>query len=142
MAAPGTNSSLWGIRRIGYAAQEVAATYNRARALCQQAGETPELFPVLWGMWLLYHGRAEHETAREFGEQCLSLAQRLDDPVLLLEAHLALGASWFSLGQLSQAYAHFEQGIGIYDPQQHHALAFRYGNLDPGGACLAVALPG
>ena len=123
----------------GYAAPEVAAAYYRARELCQQAEETPELFPVLWGLCLLYWGRAEHATARELGEQCLSLARRLDDPALLLEAHLALGSSWFSLGQLSQAHAHLEQGIGIYDPQQHHALAFRYGNLDPGGACLAVA---
>src|SRR5262252_8834358 len=93
----------------GYAAPEVAATYNRARELCQQAKETPEIFPVLWGMFLLYINRAEHETARELGEQCLSLAQRLDDPALLLEAHPALGVSWFHLGQLSQAHAHLEQ---------------------------------
>ena len=72
-------------------------------------------------------------------EQCLSLARRLDDPALLLEAHLALGVSWFYLGQLSQAHAHLEQGMRLYDPQQHHALAFRYGNLDPGVACLAYA---
>lgn len=123
----------------GYAAPEVAATYNRARELCQQAEETPELFPVLWGMWLLYTGQAEHETARELGEQCLSLAQRLDDPALLLEARLALGVSWFYLGQLSQAHAHLEQGMRLYDPQQHHALAFRYGNIDPGVGCLAYA---
>jgi predicted ATPase len=122
----------------GFAAPEVAATYNRARELCQQAEETPELFPVLWGMWLMYMARAEHETARELGEQCLSLAQRLDAPALLLEAHFALGGSWFYLGQLSQAHAHFEQGIRLYDPQQHHALAFRYGNVDPGAMCLAV----
>jgi hypothetical protein len=38
----------------GYAAPEVAATYNRARELCQQAEETLELFPVLFGLWLLY----------------------------------------------------------------------------------------
>jgi len=123
----------------GYAAPEVAATYHRARELCQQAEETPELFPVLWGMWLLYLGRAEHETAREFGEQCLSLARRLDDPTLLLEAHLALGDSWFHLGQFSQAHAHFEQSMRLYDPHQHHALAFRYGNADPGAVCLAFA---
>jgi predicted ATPase len=73
------------------------------------------------------------------GEQCLSLARRLDDPALLLEAHLALGDSWFHLGQLSQAHAHFEQGMRIYNPQQHHALAFRYGNVDPGAVCLAFA---
>jgi predicted ATPase len=123
----------------GFAAPEVAATYHRARELCQQAGETPELFPVLWGMIVLYMGRAEHETAREFGEQCLSLARRLDDPALLLVAHIALGTSWFCLGQLSQAHAHYEQGMRLYDPQQHHALTFRYGNFDPGVGCLAVA---
>ena len=123
----------------GYAAPEVAATYHRARELCQQAEETSELFPVLWGMWLLYNARAEHETARECGEQCLSLARRLDDPALLLEAHTALGVSWFFLGQLSQAHAHLEQVIRLYDPQQHHTLAFRYGNLDPGVGCLAYA---
>jgi len=123
----------------GYAAPEVAATYNRARELCQQAGDTSELFPVLWGMYLLSHARAEHETAREWAEQCLSLARRLEDPALLLEAHLPLGASWFCLGQLSQAHAHLEQCMRLYDPQQHHALAFRYGNLDPGVSCLAFA---
>jgi predicted ATPase len=123
----------------GYAAPEVAATYNRARELCQQAEETPELFPVLWGMWALYLGRAEHETAREFGEQCLSLARRLDDPALLLQAHHALGVSEFYLGQLSQAHAHLEQGIRLYDPQQHHALTFLYGNVDPTVACLVYA---
>src|SRR4029450_5660707 len=123
----------------GYGAPEVAATYHRARELCQQAEETPELFPVLWGMLLLYLGRAEHETARELGEQCLSLARRLDDPALLLEAHLGLGDSWFHLGQFSQAHAHFEQSMRLYDPQQHHALAFRYGNADPGAVCLAFA---
>jgi predicted ATPase len=123
----------------GYAAPEVAATYHRARELCQQAEETPELFPVLWGLWLLYTGRAEHETAQELGEQCLSLAQRLDDPALLLEAHLALGDSCFHLGQLSHAHAHLEQGIRLYDPHQHHALTFRYGNVDPGAVCLVYA---
>jgi class 3 adenylate cyclase/predicted ATPase len=123
----------------GYGAPEVAATYHRARELCQQAEETPELFPVLWGMLLLYLGRAEHETARELGEQCLSLARRLDDPALLLEAHLGLGACGFHLGQPSQAHAHVKQSIRLYDPHQHHALAFRYGNFDPGACSLAYA---
>ena len=27
----------------------------------------------------------------------------------------------------------------LYDPQQHHTLAFRHGNLDPGVGCLAYA---
>ena len=35
----------------GYAAPEVEKAYTRARELCQQVGETPQLFPVLWGLW-------------------------------------------------------------------------------------------
>ena len=34
----------------GYAAPEVDRAYTRARELCQQMGETPQLFPVLWGL--------------------------------------------------------------------------------------------
>ena len=43
----------------GYAAPEVEHAYARARELCQQVGETPQLFPVLWGLWLFYHRRGE-----------------------------------------------------------------------------------
>ena len=32
----------------GYAAPEVEKTVTRARELCQQLGETPQLFPVLF----------------------------------------------------------------------------------------------
>ena len=60
----------------GFAAPEVAAAYHRARALCQQVGETPQLFPVLGGLVRFYIGRGELQTARELGEQMLSLAQR------------------------------------------------------------------
>jgi hypothetical protein len=48
---------------------------------------------VLFGLWLFYLGRAELQTTRELGEQLLTLAQRVQDPALLLEAHRALGVS-------------------------------------------------
>ena len=34
----------------GYAATEVEENYTRARELCEQLRETPQLFPVLWGL--------------------------------------------------------------------------------------------
>ena len=51
----------------GFAAPEVERVYTRARELCQQVGETPQLFPVLWGLWAFYLVRAELQTARELG---------------------------------------------------------------------------
>jgi predicted ATPase len=85
--------------------------------------------------------QAEYQTAREFAQQCLSLAQRVHDPALLLAAHYALGGTEYQLGALTPGRAHLEQGLALYDRQQHHQLAFRYG-LDLGVWCLAyVAWP-
>jgi class 3 adenylate cyclase/predicted ATPase len=111
--------------------QEVKATYTRARALCQQVGETRQLFPVLFGLWRVHHVRGEFRTARELGEQFLGLAQREHDPALLLEAHRALGSTLFNLGELAAARAHLEQGIALYDLQQHRSHEFLYGT-EPG----------
>src|SRR5262249_36035036 len=66
----------------GYGAPEVKEAYARARALCQQLGEPPQLFWVLWGLWQVHLVQAEYQTARELGEQLLSLAQRAQDPAL------------------------------------------------------------
>src|SRR4030095_7073344 len=41
----------------GQAAPEVEQTYTRARELCRQVGETPQLFPALEGLWSFYYGR-------------------------------------------------------------------------------------
>jgi class 3 adenylate cyclase/predicted ATPase len=118
----------------GYGASEVEGAYTRARELCQQVGDTPQLFLVLRGRWNGYLIRAELRMARELGEQLLQLAQREQDPALLVEAHRALGTTLFFLGELAPARGHLEQGIALYDPQQHRSLAFRYG-ADPGVIC-------
>ena len=75
----------------GFAAPEVGKVYLRAQELCEEVGETPELFPVLWGLFSFYVVRAEHKRAHELGEQLLRLAQSRQDPALLVEAHYALG---------------------------------------------------
>jgi TOMM system kinase/cyclase fusion protein len=122
----------------GQAAPEVGQAYARARELCRQVGEMPQLFPVLCGLWRFYQVRAEHQTARELAEQCFSLAQRVHDPTLLLEAHFALGVSLLWLGEVVPARTHLEQGIALYDPQEHRALAPRAG-IDLAVWCLSHA---
>jgi predicted ATPase len=72
------------------------------------------------------------------GEQLLHLAQSVQDPALLLEAYMALGAVLTRLGELTSARAHLEQSIALYHPLQHGSLAFRAGQ-DTGIACLSEA---
>jgi predicted ATPase len=51
----------------GPAAPEVEQTYARARVLCAQVGDTPQLFPTLGGLWRFYYARGALRTARELG---------------------------------------------------------------------------
>ena len=95
----------------GYAAPEVAHIYTRAQELCQQMGETPQLIPVLLGLWRFYLLRAELVKARELAERCLLLVQRLDDPACLIVAHDVLGETLFFLGDFAQARTHLEQAV-------------------------------
>ena len=115
----------------GGAAPEVERAYTRARELCQQTGDTAQLILVLGGLRRHYSQRAEYQRVRELGEQLLHLAQRQQDPVALLEAHLGLGLTLWDLGELTEARTHLEQGIVLYDRQQDRSLAFRHGR-DPG----------
>jgi predicted ATPase len=74
----------------GFAAPEVETTYLRARELCEQLGEPHELFQALWGLWLNSVGRERWNMARPIADELLTVAQRLDDRALLLEAHHAM----------------------------------------------------
>ncbi len=122
----------------GQAAPEVERAYTQARALCQQVGETPELVPILFGLWRFYHARAQLHTARELGETLLRLAQPAPDPALAVIAHQALGNTLLCLGALPAARQHLEEGIARYTPDQRRVPAFRSGH-DPGVACRALA---
>ena len=122
----------------GYAAPEVEQTYARARALCAQVGETPQLFPTLRGLCRFYLSRGALPTARELGEQLYRLAQRAADPTHRLEAHDALGSTLFYLGEYAAARTHLEQGIALIDPAAQRAQALRH-DVAPGVRCLAMA---
>src|SRR5262249_48369385 len=117
----------------GYAAAEVEHAYAQARQLCRHVGETPQLFPVLEGLYAFYLVRAECQSAQELAEQFLRLAQRFHDPARLLEAHFTLGNILLWRGAFAAARAHLEQGITLYDRQEHRALVFM--STNPGVFC-------
>ena len=97
----------------GRGAREVEQAYTHARELCQQIGEPDAALPRPVGALVgVYNARGElPDGAGQLGEQLLSLAQRLHDPDLLLEAHHALWTTLFCRGDLAAARAHQEQGM-------------------------------
>jgi predicted ATPase len=128
------------LRVNSMAAPEVERVYSRARDLCQQGEETPQLALALQGLWQFNILRAELQTARELGEQLLNLAKRIQAPELFPEAHRAVGEASLWLGDLPTAHKHLEQGIACYAPRQNRSHLFLYG-LDSGVTCHIFAAP-
>jgi class 3 adenylate cyclase/predicted ATPase len=120
----------------GPSVPEVEHAYTRAYALLQQEEDLKRLFSVLRGLWVLHHVRANLATARELGEQLLTIAEQTQDSALLLEAHRALGSTLMWLGEFSPARVHLEQAIARYDSHSHRSLTLLYGGADPGVSCL------
>jgi class 3 adenylate cyclase/predicted ATPase len=117
--------------------REVEEIYRAARELCERVGDTAHLFPVLWGLCRFYDAAAELRKAQDIGEQLLTLAQRSNDPSLLLEAHHSLWATLSLRGEFRSTLTHTEEGALLYDPQKHGHHAFQYGGHDPGVCGLA-----
>jgi predicted ATPase len=120
----------------GYGAPEVETVYLRARTLCQALGEMPRLLQVLLGLEAYYVTTAQLRRAHELAEQCLTLAQRVQHPVRLLNSHHALGLVLFHRGESTAALPHLEQGMTLYDAQPHHP---RHNLQNPGVACRSYA---
>ena len=121
----------------GYAAPEVEQTYARARQLCQEVGESPQLLSALAGLFRFYFVRADFSIAQGFAEQVLRLAQQTSDSTVFLIAHCMLGVLATSRGEFVTAREHFDKGISLYDPLQHRFMASIYGD-DPGITCLSL----
>jgi DNA-binding winged helix-turn-helix (wHTH) protein/predicted ATPase len=106
---------------------ETEQAYLRARELCQQLQEPPQLFPILYSLYELYEFRGAFPRARELGEQLLALADRRHDIPLLLGAHEALACPAFHLGAFDRVLDYTGRALDLYQPQHHQALVSLYG---------------
>src|SRR5262249_22585509 len=116
----------------GYAASEVEQAYTRAQELCRQIGETAQLTHILWGRWAVSVVRGEMDRARELCEQSRTVAEDVQESVLLIEGHNSAGMTLFFLGKFALSKEHMARCFALYDSQQHHTLAALYGGQDAG----------
>ena len=117
----------------GHAALETKAAVEKARLLIEQAdalGEPPEdpllLFLVLYGFWVANVVAFNGEVVRELAAQFLALAEKQGTTAPLLIAHRIAGQSLMFTGDISEARAHHDKGIALYDPARHRPLAMRF----------------
>jgi tetratricopeptide (TPR) repeat protein len=123
----------------GQAAPEAEQAFTRARGLCQQLGETPQLFEALAGLRMIHEARGELPQARELAEQLLSLAQRQSHPARLMRAYNVLGATSLYLGAFAPARAYLEQGIALAPLPRDCSAALPRSDHIQGGSVLGVS---
>jgi predicted ATPase len=122
-----------------WTASDVGAAYTRARDLCDQLGDSPDVFPAQWGLFLFHIAQGKIPPALNLGERLLRLAEQSQDPALFLQAHHAMGPTFALVGDWASARIHLEQAIAYYDDRVHRTQAFSYGGHDPGVCCQSFA---
>ena len=106
---------------VGMTAPEVERTYSRAGSCAGRWARRRSSSRRCGACCSSISTARRSQSARTLAGQLLSLAQHAQDPALLLEAHHALGATYMLAGDWVSGLAHMEQGIALYDPQQHRA---------------------
>jgi len=112
-------------------------TYTRALELCELTGNTVQLCKIMGELSLYYYVRAQHDKAKEFGEQALSQAQLGKDDLLVSLGHWYLGISSMSQGEYPKARVHFEEMTSFYNVHEHHMPYLSLRGSDPGLSALS-----
>jgi tetratricopeptide (TPR) repeat protein len=122
---------------IGDWQPEVEAVYRRAHDLGREIGDAPQLFRATWGLWMCA-SHTDNKQSRKWTEELTSLAQRLGDESLLLEAqHCRWGDEFFG-GDVPQLLETTEEGMQRYDAKRHAQLADAFAGHDPGVCALGI----
>jgi predicted ATPase/pimeloyl-ACP methyl ester carboxylesterase/DNA-binding SARP family transcriptional activator/tRNA A-37 threonylcarbamoyl transferase component Bud32 len=118
----------------GWVAAEVEQAYLRARDLSRQLGATRQLSSILYGLAVLYEFRGEYQKSQLLMEQRLELPHLPEDTGPPLQSYTLLACSRFHQGSFAQAAEHAQQGLTLYNPEQHVSLDAYYGE-EPGIFC-------
>ena len=121
----------------GWAAPEVGRANARARELCDRLGDTPRLFPVLYGEWVFHVVRAELQAGSKSGEELLRRAEEKGDRAAATVGTRIVGTAAFLRGEMTGARSCLEKSLSLYDPQRDRSLAFLFAQ-DPRVAALSV----
>jgi predicted ATPase/class 3 adenylate cyclase len=135
-------AALIALRGVG--SSEVEAVYARAIKLCADLPESRLHFTVNWNWWRI---SMDLRTGRQRADALLALAQRLDQTALIMQAHHALWATLFNLGDQRACLEHIECGLKLYAETDHRACSSVHGGHDArvcgkGEAALSLWLLG
>ncbi len=99
------------IQLRGTGTERAWASFTRARDLAEELGDHSAALAAYRSLYEVAFARADHRTAGDLAEVMLGMAERSDDPAVLLVSRLALGRTLWSQGRLEAAREHLEHGL-------------------------------
>jgi predicted ATPase len=102
----------------GYAAPEVGPILHRAHELCQRIGDELQQFGIMLGNWEWHLVRGDLRPSVGLAADGMALAERRNDPGLLMEALFMRGATMFYRAQFAEARVCCEEALAAYDDRE------------------------
>lgn len=122
----------------GWAAPELEATFARARQICQQLQDPPELFPALWNLTFFHMIRGNLATVRDQIPTLMAQAERSGQPAFLMAVHHIAGVSLEFMGDLVESTRLLERARTLHQPEEHRTYTATFG-IDPGMVARAMS---
>jgi len=126
----------------GYASGGTEAAYSRARDICAEVGDIPEVFQTIFGLCRFFWMKGDLDTARDLAEQLLRIASQGNDPVIAMAAYAADAEVASVRGELERTTQSAERGLELVRAHWNDSLLvdYVYGHLGIMSAgCAAVA---
>src|SRR5208337_3773655 len=124
----------------GFSSPELAISVGRAQELCRVAGESPEIFGVLAGLWSFDHANGQLRESRVLADRLLAMAGRMQTDLALGVAHNAMGATQLWMGEFPAAREHLEIAGTVFDRDLPRYLPMMQTPVTPSRCNLAWAL--
>jgi class 3 adenylate cyclase/predicted ATPase len=102
----------------GYAAPEVGPILDHAHELCQRIGDKLQQFGIMLGNWEWHLVRGDLRPSVALAAEGMALAERSNDPGVLMEALFMRGATMFYRAQFADARVCYEQAVSAYDDRE------------------------
>jgi predicted ATPase/class 3 adenylate cyclase len=106
----------------GWAAKEVEQASIRARYLSIKLGNSQSLFASLWGLWANYFIRGQMEEALKTANETLQKALSINDPLMYIAGHHAVGYTRFYRGEYRLSRDLAQEGLSKFDLENERIL--------------------
>ena len=116
----------------GWAAAELEPVFARARELCHELDDPPEVFPVRWALTLFHAIRGDLRVYRERADELMVQAEQSGNPALS-DGRPSPGrrVAASSSANMVESSRVLDRGRELHVPAEHMTYTAMYG-LDPG----------